>query len=68
MEAGLGYNSISSAKSAISTIIALKNEMVLADHPLVQRFMKGVFNAKPPTPRYTKIWDVGKVITYLKTF
>lgn len=29
--------------------------------------MKGIFNLRPPLPKYTFTWDVGKVISYLKT-
>ena len=28
--------------------------------------MKGIFQKKPPLPRYTSSWDVTKVLTYLK--
>ena len=29
--------------------------------------VKGIFNKRPPIPRYTFIWDVQKVLTYLST-
>lgn len=63
---GLSYSSITTAKSAISTINSLNGEPPLGKHPLVQRFLKGVYNSNPPTPRYTKIWDVGLLIKYFK--
>ena len=63
-ENGQGYSSIATAKSAISSILALDCETTIA--ALVHRFMKGVFNSHPPSPRYNVIWDVGLVITYLK--
>jgi hypothetical protein len=34
-------------------------------HPLVCRFMKGVFETKPSLPRYSETWDVNIVINYL---
>ena len=34
-------------------------------HPLVCRFMKGVFETKPSLPRYTETWDVNIMINYL---
>ena len=39
-------------------------------HPAVTRLLKGVFNARPPLPRYSAFWDVhvGTVITHLKNF
>ena len=66
VDAGLGYSSFCTAKSAISSMLSVTAEQPLASHPLIQRFIKGVFNAKPPTPRYTSIWDVGLVIAYLR--
>ena len=36
-------------------------------HPLVIRFLKGVYNLRPPVARYNEIWDVGIVLNYLKT-
>ena len=34
-------------------------------HPLTVQFMKGVFEKRPPHPRYNKIWDVSLVHKYL---
>lgn len=61
---GLGYSAINTARSALSTIISTPNG-TFGNHPLVVRFMKGVFEMKPSLPRYTKTWDVGTVLTYL---
>ena len=41
--------------------------MALTDHPLVKRFVAGVFNTRPPMPRYTQVWDIGIVISYLRS-
>ena len=35
-------------------------------HYLVKRLMKGIFNTRPPIPRYTFIWPVCQVLKYLK--
>ena len=39
----------------------------MGKHPLVTRMMKGIYNSRPPTPRYTSSWDVGQVTRYLKS-
>ena len=39
----------------------------LSAHPLVSRLVKGVFHMRPPLPRYTEVWDVGRVISYLRS-
>ena len=40
----------------------------MGSHPLVNRFFKAVFNARPCVPRYQSIWDTSLVLSYLKTF
>ena len=39
----------------------------MGSHPLVSRFMKGVYKDSPPTPRYRSTWDVKPVLTYLSS-
>ena len=29
--------------------------------------MKGIFQEKPPRPKYTKLWDVSIVLSYLQS-
>jgi hypothetical protein len=30
------------------------------------RFLKGVYNIRPPKPNYVKTWDVSKVLLFLQ--
>lgn len=39
----------------------------MGNHPLVIRFMKCLFQSRPTFPKYTEIWDVNVVLSYLKT-
>jgi integrase len=39
----------------------------VGQHELVSRFMKGIFNSNPPTPRYSATWDVDVVLKYLSS-
>ena len=39
----------------------------VGQHPLIKRFLKGVFNKKPSFPRYSEIWDVSVVFNWMKT-
>ena len=61
---GLGYSAINTARSALSTITPTTNG-TFGNHPLVVRFMKGVYEMKPSLPRYTLTSYVGKVLTFL---
>ena len=40
----------------------------MGEHPLVLRFMSGLFNQKPALPQYTETWNPQVVLNYLKTF
>lgn len=65
---GLSYSAINTARSALSSILILKEGGKFGEHPLVCRYMKGVFELRPALPKYTEIWDVNIVLDYLKSF
>jgi len=65
---GLGYSSLNTARSAVSSLTAIDNiNKTIGEHPLVTRFMRGVFSNRPSLPRYSNSWDVSIVLKYLKT-
>ena len=64
-EQGLQYNTICTARSALSGILHIPGVPKLSDHPLIQRLLKGIYHNRPPKPRYTCIWDTSKMINYL---
>ena len=64
-EMGLGYGAVASARSALGNFVTVPGFPRMAEHPLVQKLLKGVANVRPPTPRYTRIWDITLLITYL---
>lgn len=39
----------------------------VGSHPLVIRYMTGVFNLRPTQPKYKETWDVSKLLCHLKT-
>ena len=45
---GLSYSSINTARSALSAFVHTTNDMNIRTHHLVTRFMKGIFNKRPP--------------------
>ena len=67
-KSGIGYSAINTARSALSNLITLENGMKFGEHPLVTRYMKGIFEIRPALPKYSEIWDVTVVLNYLKTF
>lgn len=50
-DSGMGYSAINTAKSVVSSIVAL-----------VCRFLKGVFELKPSLSKYKDIWDVNAAL------
>ena len=64
---GIGYSALNTARSALSSIISLPSNTTFGTHPLVCRFIKGVFELRPSLPRYQEIWDVSIVLKYLTT-
>ncbi|MEO0683599.1 MAG: tyrosine-type recombinase/integrase [Cyanobacteria bacterium J06649_11] len=64
---GLGYSSIGSTRSAISAYHDPIDGISVGEHPRVSSLMSGVFNERPPIPKYTFIWDVDVVLAYIRT-
>ena len=66
-EAAHSYSSINTARSALSTVVILQDETTtVGKHPLICKFMKGVFHERPALPRYQATWDVQIVLNRLK--
>ena len=65
-ETGKQYRTINTIRSAISMTHEEVDGTRIGQHPLVSRFLKGVFNCRPPVPKYSCTWDVDIVLSYLK--
>jgi site-specific recombinase XerD len=63
---GLGYSSINTARSALSLYVKPIEGYSIANHPIVIRFLKGIFKQRPSLPRYTEIWDVNILLKYIQ--
>ena len=56
-DSNIGNSAINRA-SALPSIVMLPDGSQFGTHPLVCRFIKGVFELKPSLPKYKSIWDV----------
>ena len=65
-QTGKQYRTINTIRSAISMTHTDVDGSRIGQHPLVCRFLKGVFNCRPPLPKYTHTWDVDVVLSYLR--
>ena len=61
------YPQLCLARSALSSVIVLPGSLPLGRHPLVKRFMKGVFELDPHFPRYKFVWDVSILFNYFRS-
>ena len=64
---GLQYRTINTIRSAISMTHKHIEGTPLGQHPLVSRLLRGVYNTRPPQPRYSATWDVDIVIKYFQS-
>ena len=62
---GKQYRTINSYRSAISMTHFPIDGVVIGKHPLITRLMGGVYNRRPPQPKYSSTWDVGQVLRYI---
>lgn len=63
---GIAYKTMNTARSALSALGIIIDGFVIGKHPLVIKFLTGVYNKRPPKSRYAEIWDVKYVTDYLK--
>lgn len=65
-ENGSSYSAINTARSSLSAIGIIIDGFAVGSHPLVIRFMKGVYNLRPAKSRYVQTWDISDVLSYLR--
>ena len=67
-ESGLSYSSVNTARSVLSSILAWEDcQTPFGQLPIVKRFMKGIFESRPPLPRYSSTWNVKNVFNYIRS-
>ena len=66
-ENDLGYSAINTARGALSSLGLSFDGFAAGSHPLVVRFLKGVYCLRPSQPRYTHTWDASVVLKFLMT-
>ena len=61
------YRTINVYRSTISASHLPIDGSPTGSHPLISRFMKGIFELRPPQPRLFTTWSVMTVLKYLKS-
>jgi hypothetical protein len=65
-EAGKAYQTLSGYRAALSSFLPPIDGISISQLPAVQQFFKGVYNMRPPQPRYTATWSVDKVLDFIR--
>ena len=60
------YRTINNQRSAISAYHPKIDDFPVGQHPLVFKLLAGIFNERPPQPRYQQTWDVTLVLDYFE--
>ena len=60
--AGHEYSTINGFRSSLSQFHPHIDGFPVGQHPDVVKVMGGIFNEKPPKPKYSEFWDVGEVL------
>ena len=63
-ELKLGYSALNTVRTSLSSFIMIDSHSI-GSHPIISRFMKGVFQIKPAIPKNIVIWDTSIVLAYL---
>ena len=62
-----GVSAISTARSAISSVLSLPDSTKFGDNRFVKMFMKGINSVRPSEPRYIRTWDPEVVLDLLRS-
>jgi hypothetical protein len=63
---GREYATLNVYRSALSAFHPEIAGHKVGQHPEVKQFLTGVFNMRPPLPKYSETWDVKIVLDYMK--
>ena len=48
----------------VSTTHLPVDSVPIGQHPIVKQLFRGVYNSRPPQPRYTQTWDITTVLDH----
>ena len=41
--------------------------VVVGKHPTVRRLIQGIFNSRPPRPKYRSVWNIDMVVVHIQS-
>ncbi|XP_063291273.1 chymotrypsin-like elastase family member 1 [Pelobates fuscus] len=66
--AGKSYRSINVVRSAISVGHTPTQGTPVGKDPLICRLLRGMRLRRPPEPKYSRLWDIGVVLQFLRNW
>lgn len=63
---GKQYRTLDVYRSVILMTHPIIDSVWVGEHPMVCQLLKGIFNSRPPQPRYSFTWDVSVVVEYIR--
>jgi len=63
---GKQYSSLCTTRSSLASIIHIEGFKTISDHPVISRFIKGVYHLRPPETVKSFIWDTHIVLNYFR--
>ena len=64
---GKEYSTVNTHRSAISMSHMSIDGVVVGKHPTICRLMQGIFNSRPPKPKYRSVWNVDTVVVHIQS-
>ena len=61
------YRTLNVYRSALSSTLLEAEGKPVGQSRIVRQVMTGIYNTRPPQPRYTRTWDVATVLTYIRS-
>ncbi len=61
---GCLYSGLCAARSALAAVVTIPGYASISEHPMIARFLKGIFNRHPPLPKYFNILDLNEVLHF----
>ena len=66
-KAGLKYSAINTARCALS-YLHFDSRWTVGSHPLITRFLKGVYESRPIQSIYLPVWDVQDIFNMFRSW
>ena len=61
---GCQYRALCTARSALASVVTVQGFPSLSDHPMIHRYLKGIYNRNSPMPKYIQVGDLNVILNF----